>query len=589
MRVKSGLGHIALPILITAYLCLAVAYSVIVPLGEASDEVSHFAYIQYLLAHRSLPPAEGAVLGESRQPPLYYLMGALLTVAVPQQEFAVIANPDFILDDPQTPNLLLHTRREAFPYQGAALAWHLVRLLSIGLGAVTVWTAWQTARQFFPDDGWLAWGAASGVAFLPNFLFLSAAVNNDNLIVALSALGILQVVRLTSRTEASRRDVILLGVTLALAVYAKWSGLVLWVFAFVILLLSARRRSNQLRELLNPRGAFATQAIVTFGVALVLFSPLMLYNLITYGDPLGWSLALAVTDLRTTPLTPDGWLFILRGLFTSFWGRFGGVLHLKLPDAVYTGLAVGTLIAAGGWLGYALDARRGVLRRGVGALLVTFGVFWLALGASFVRWTLTFAGTEQGRLLFPGLPLLSLFLVLGVARIFGAYVRWAIAAVSAGMLVLALAALLYLHGIFQPSPNVVSAPTAGAVDFGQTLVLRGFELDQTEVKPGGELLVRLDWESAKETRENYWLLLQVQDREGAVVNKDAVPGAGRVTTDWWQRGELYSAYHHIAVPPDVEPGTYDLTVGVHPYGKWEWLPSRSGDTFLLERVVIMPP
>lgn len=589
MVVKLDPARIALPALIAAFVCLAAAYSVIVPLGEASDEVSHFAYIQHLLAHRSLPAAEGAVLGESRQPPLYYLMGALLALPVPQQELVVIANPDFILDDPQTPNLLLHTRREAFPYQDTALAWHLVRLLSIALGAVAVWATWQTAREFFPDDAWLVWGAASAVALLPNFLFLSAAVNNDNLIVALSALGILQVVRMMSRTQATRRDAMLLGVTLALAAYAKWSGLVLWVFAFVMLLLSTSRRTNKWRDVLNPRGAFAMQAYLTFGVALVLFSPLMLYNLIAYGDPLGWSLALAVTDLRTTPLTLDGWLFIGRGLFTSFWGRFGGVLHLKLPDVVYTGLAVGTLIAAGGWFGYALDARRDELRRGVGAFLLTFGIFWLVLGASFARWTLTFAGTEQGRLLFPGLSLLSLFLVLGLARIFGSYARWAIAAVSAGMFVLALAALFYLYGIFQPPPNVLLSPTAGAVDFGQTLLLRGFELDRTEVKPGEEFSVRLEWESARETSENYWLLLQVQDSQGAVVNKDAVPGAGRVTTDWWHKGEVYGASHHISVPPDVAPGTYDLTVGVHTYGKWEWLPSRSGDTFLLERIVIAPP
>src|SRR5512143_1006047 len=91
----------AFGLLVAGFVLLALGYTVTVPLGESSDEVSHWSYIQYLAAHWSLPKPEGAVLGESHQPPLYYLLGALATFWLEPQGFEPIANPDFILDDPQ--------------------------------------------------------------------------------------------------------------------------------------------------------------------------------------------------------------------------------------------------------------------------------------------------------------------------------------------------------------------------------------------------------------------------------------------------------------------------------------------------------
>ena len=146
---QTRLRHLAFPSLIGAFVALAFAYSVTIPLGEAADEVSHWSYIQYLLSKHALPKPEGAVLGESHQPPLYYAIGALATAWIPREEFPVIADPGFSLTDSQAANLLLHTRREEFPYQGVPLAWHLVRLLSVAMGAITVCSTWQIARCTF--------------------------------------------------------------------------------------------------------------------------------------------------------------------------------------------------------------------------------------------------------------------------------------------------------------------------------------------------------------------------------------------------------------------------------------------------------
>ncbi|MCL4395452.1 MAG: glycosyltransferase family 39 protein, partial [Chloroflexi bacterium] len=378
--------RLGLPAILCAFLVLAIGYSVVVPLGEAPDEVSHWAYVQYLVEHHSLPTPQGAVLGESHQPPLYYLLGALTTFWIPQPAFEPIANPDFAFENAETPNLLLHTRREEFPYQGVPLAWHLLRLLSVVMGAVTVWTTWRIAREFLPDEPQIALGAAAFVAFLPAFTFLSAVVNNDNLIVILSSLSVWQAVTLARRPWSARRAA-LLGVLLGLDALTKLSGLVVWLFAAAVFALIAWR-TRRWRQT-------AIYGATAFGVALAVAAPLAIYNWVHYGDPLAWSLVMAATPVRSSPITPDDWRVVLWGLFTSFWGRFGGALHLRMADALYAVLGVVGALAAGGWVRWARARGRAALPSGMPAVLAAFGAFWFLMLAAFVRWTRAVLGTDQ--------------------------------------------------------------------------------------------------------------------------------------------------------------------------------------------------
>ncbi|MFN2167825.1 MAG: hypothetical protein ACK2U9_16395, partial [Anaerolineae bacterium] len=126
-----------LALVLLAFVLLATWYSLTIPLGEAPDEVPHFTYIRYLAQYGRLPTTKEE--HEAFQPPLYYALGAALTFWVkddPQMPFAVRANAHYDVLDARAPkNLLLHTAGEAWPYRGWALAWHLVRLLSIALGA----------------------------------------------------------------------------------------------------------------------------------------------------------------------------------------------------------------------------------------------------------------------------------------------------------------------------------------------------------------------------------------------------------------------------------------------------------------------
>ena len=158
--------------ILLAFVALATWYSLTIPLGEAPDEVPHFTYVRYLIQHGRLPTTTEE--HEAFQPPLYYALGAALTFRIeddPDTPFATRANAHFDVPDPRAPkNLLLHTADEAWPYRDWALAWHLVRLLSIFLGAVTVWAVYQLGRVVFPEVSAIRLTMAALTAFTPQFI-----------------------------------------------------------------------------------------------------------------------------------------------------------------------------------------------------------------------------------------------------------------------------------------------------------------------------------------------------------------------------------------------------------------------------------
>jgi hypothetical protein len=574
---RMDLSRFEFPLLLGAFVVVALAFSVIVPLGEAPDEVPHYAYVQYLAEHHRLPAHTGAVLGESHQPPLYYAIGALATFWIPQGDFQAIANPDFTLADPQAPNLLLHTRREAFPYSGWPLAWHIVRVMSVAMGAVTVWAAWQLARQVLPANRSIALGTAAFVAFLPEFIVVRAAVNNDNLNVMLVSLAVLQSVRMVRRPLGGW-DAALLGMALGLAALAKLNGLVVWFFAGAIYLYRARASRDW-------KGT-AVSAALCFGIAFAILVPWMLYEQIVYGDPLGWSVILSTTPTRQSSLTFADAVFYLRGLYTGFWGRFGGMTQIEMSSALYAGLGALTLVSLAGWLLYLRDALSHKLESGVRSTFVLALTLWLPMLVAHLRFSLAILGTDQGRQLFIGLPLLGLLLVVGLGRFLGAFaaIVW-----GGGLFALSLGVMIYLNAIYAP-PVLNSSVTVGKldnpVDFGETIRVIDYRIDRTRVAPGGSIDVELHWQALGDPKENYWLLLQLVGRGETVVNKEGVPSAGRLTTDWWRTGQTFVSRHSLQVPADGTTGKYALQIGLHPFGRWEWLPVRGQDMFTLDTIQV---
>lgn len=569
------------PFLLVVFIALASVSSFLVPLGEAPDEVSHYSYADYVSRHLALPPAEGAAYGQVHQPPLYYALVASAIRLIPRAELEIRANPDFVLFDPQTPNLLLHPRDESFPYQGNALAWHLARLLSVVMSAVTVWAVWQLARELV-SDAWLALGSAAFVAFLPEFVFVGSVVNNDNLVIMLSALSVLQTVRVI-KPNARLRDFLWLGILIGLAPLAKLSGLVACLFAAVVL-------GWQLFRLPSRRSLLLGAAVAGIAAALV-YLPFALYNLARYGDPLGWSFLLADSTLRTNPMTFADFSNNVRNLYLSFWARYGGAMHLDLPGWTYVAF---TLLALTAVVGFILAWRKpgafAVPSSQLKRLAVLVGLFWLLLLIAHTRWSLNTLGSDQARQLFAGLPLLAIFLTTGWARLFKntrtAALLWGACFFAAALFMLFTLFSTYRAPVYaasKPLPTSDSTP----VDFGKTIRLLDYSVEPLQVHPGDTVTFTAYWQALKPIDQNDWLLLQLMRGSEAIVNKDGVPTAGRLTTDLWQTNVTYTSHHTFQIPADAGAGKYTLTLGLHPSGTYDWLRVKNRDIYPLGTITIV--
>jgi 4-amino-4-deoxy-L-arabinose transferase-like glycosyltransferase len=189
---------------IAVFAGFAVAYTRITPVGASPDELSHLHYINGIADHVWLPPAGEP---ERQQPPLYYLLGAIVAKLTG--------------DDPR-----------------------LIRLVSVVLGMLTILTVYAVARSLFPLRPGLAVGAAALVALLPEAQYLAGAINDDNLAWLAGALLVLAGIVVMQSAVLSPRLALGAGLAVALAVLAKET---VWIPAVLLLLLVAARFGRQLR------------------------------------------------------------------------------------------------------------------------------------------------------------------------------------------------------------------------------------------------------------------------------------------------------------------------------------------------------
>jgi len=163
--------HGGIILILTGFLVLGTVYSVVTPLFEASDELWHYPFVKHLAEGGGLPVQDPRVeqpwRQEGSQPPLYYALGALATFWIDTSDFAEVRwlNPHADIGVETADgnlNMVVHSEREGFPYQGTALAVHIVRFLSVLMGAVTVLCTYLMALEIFPGQKPLAAGAGAG-------------------------------------------------------------------------------------------------------------------------------------------------------------------------------------------------------------------------------------------------------------------------------------------------------------------------------------------------------------------------------------------------------------------------------------------
>ena len=313
--------------IVSAFVVLALIYSVTVPLFEGPDEIWHYAFANHLADGGGLPvfdPVKPATfLRNGAHPPLYYWLIAGLIAPIDRSDFPAeyrfnLANPNITAGAQGTsPNLLIHTAREDFPYRSTALAGHIARLVSIALGALTIIGVWQVARRLLRDER-LAVVAAALVAFIPQFVYGMALINNDAL--AACAATWLLVALLYVLDDARWRWAWLAGVLLGITLLAKIGMIaVLPIPACAVLLMGwSERRAQRTRRFTF----YVSRGLLIYGLALLLAGWWYWRNFTLYGDPLMWREWQVLTGTGRMPPTPIDFLRDMICFFGLFWADF---------------------------------------------------------------------------------------------------------------------------------------------------------------------------------------------------------------------------------------------------------------------------
>ena len=565
-------NHTHLPIicLLSIYLVAAFIYSVVTPSFEASDELWHYPMIKRLADGQGLPVQRPDQIGpwrqEGSQPPLYYALGALITLGINTDDLNQVRwlNPHADIGLPKrdrNANMVIHTQADQLPYRGTLLALHIVRWASILLGAITVLSAYLLARQIFQDQ-LLALTAASLIAFNAMYLFITASVNNDALVIPLSAFALWLMVRYISG-RPSIAQWAGLGVVLGLACLSKVSALgLLPLTAVTGIVVSRRHRSPE--DLM-----YAGMAILVPILAISGWWYLRNWHL--YRDPLGFNAFVAIVGPRYPVPTLGQLLGEWKGFVMSFWGFFGG-LNVPAPGWYYWTMSVLGIIGLAAsplyiWRRYKQE-RFSARRWSQLALTLALPIMvFIAL----VRWTLLTVAS-QGRLMFPALTAINLWLAMGWVGLFRSRLRYAFPIIASSFMV--LTAFLLPFTVINPAyakPALLSKADVPSIthrldiQFADRVRLLGYDLTASQVNPGETVNVTLYWQALAPMSENYSVFIHLVNRDDLIVGqRDLYPGQGTFPTSLWQPGDIFADIYIIPVGSTIlTPNLLQVVVGLY--------------------------
>jgi hypothetical protein len=122
-------------------------------------------------------------------------------------------------------------------------------------------------------------------------------------------------------------------------------------------------------------------------------------------------------------------------------------------------------------------------------------------------------------------------------------------------------------------PTGQAIPNERLVRLGDSVTVRGYQLEAGSAEAGQDLNLRVYWQTNKLLTENYTIFTQLLDRNGGLVaGQDSQPLGGYFPTDRWPANEIVTDIVRLQVPADLPPGDYTLVTGMYLLETLERLP-----------------
>ncbi len=558
---------------------LGLVYSIITPVFEMSDETRHYAVVKFMADERRLPvqrsgEAQRHWSHEGNQPPLYYGMAALLTAWIETGTWDDVYwyNPHTSVGVPlrtDNENMTIHTEREAFPWRGYSLAVHLARFLSVLSGMVTVAFAYAIAWEMFKGNRALAVGATAITAFNPMFVFISGAVNNDNLVIAFCSATTWLLIRV-ARWGPTTAKVLLLGILIGLGALSKLYALGMLPVAGLVLLWIAYR-DRRWRDLVAW--------MIILGATVMVISGWWYWrNYQLYGDWLALDPMRQIAGQRPESPTLNTLLSEFQGFRIAYWALFGGV-NLLVHQWIYDLL---DWVSAGSAVGLLLLALSAVIRRDITRRLpidwrgVVVASLWYGMMiGGFIIWNLT-QPAAQGRLMYPAITSISALGLLGLTwwlpRIFA---RGAALVIAMALFVFAAASPFVYIAPAYARPSLLTEADVPAdlprldwvVDDKMRLI--GARIEQNTARAVEILPVTVYWQVLEPVDINYSVFVHLFGRDGQKMGQfDTYPGLGAWPTTLLKAGDVVVDTYPVPVWPEADrmaPSVLRILVGLYDY------------------------
>ncbi len=569
-----------------AWVALSGLYSVVTPLFEGPDEIWHFAFANHLADGGGLPVFDAAqpatFLRNGAHPPVYYLLIAALIAPIDRSDFPAefhfnLANPLITPGANGTsPNLLIHTAHEDWPWHNTTLAAHLAGLVSIALNALALWGVWQIARRILREER-LAVLALALAAFVPQFAYGAATINNDALAAATTTWLVYALLRWFDAPAVKWAAIS--GVLLGLALFSKIGLIALLPVPMIALGLYAVRNTQHgtrhWRQLILA-------ALIIYGLALVIAGWWYVRNWQLYGDALAWREWQALTGAGRVPPTIGDFLRDMIGLFGTFWSDFA----LRVDRTVWPVFGVIVLAAL---IGLGRRALKREWPLDWPKLLIALSVFALLL-ASAVRYSFNIYDIH-GRLLYPSLAAIGVLLALGLSK----WPRAIAFTLGAIPLVFTLVSPLMIIQPAYARPIVSALPdgvTKTAAQFGDVKLI-GYRVPSDRVKSGKLIEIVTYWQRTRvaeptdQTTLHAILTVPVIEfgawlgRDEMVLGTDAYPS-------WaWALNQIVATRQILFIESDASAvGEIQLSVRGDSAAL---IPSERGETIGLGRVIVSAP
>ncbi len=563
-------------VLLLAHIALGALDSFVVPLWESYDEWGHYAYVQYVANHLRLPPPGRPLIerdDEVKQPPLYYVLAGLSTFWLqPHEPLQLHLNPYGLNDTGEGGrNAAVHGDDEAFPFHGFALGVHAVRLLTVLMSSAAVWWTFQMARLIFPNNPAIVLGATALHALAPQFLFLSAMVNNDGLAMTFASLTLYTAMRVVMR-PVRIGGVIWPVLALTAGALTKFNVLTLAPLVMLAVaiglwkLIATRQRRFPTRFIVIGVLSLAALAVMGWVYAQDVLARQ------AADIPIGMTLS-SLAKFFVNPFAPEfGWSIMPAAFdygFTTYWAAFGWG-NVPADDGIYLALAA---LCWASLFGLVIGTWRDFTRAQRLALALLMGVLIVVIVPTayftlFVRYPYALSG----RYLLISISAVSVLLVAGFAHLFPRRLHAVIA------LVLSMAFALWAVSVpFQtlmpvyaqpprwPQSAIEQVPNRLQANFGDEIELVGYEIENETGRQGERLPITLYWRLLRPTPNDYTVAVHLIGRDAQPVGGiDTYPGHGNYATSLWKPAEILQDRYWVPIQSKIaEPSMGRVVIAMY--------------------------